>query len=323
MSVDGHMHGVRRSLWGGRALALVVVVFALLVSATAGLLSAPARAAETVEYCDSELAFLRLVNDYRVANGRQPLLISDKLCLAAQRHSSDMGNYKYFDHYTCNSDWFPWGYSPFQRMEAVGYYSGTMGENIAAGQTTAWSAFQAFKDSPGHNELLLKADYKVAGVGLVYVAGSPYGYYWTVDFGGTVDSPNGTRIDDRYGVPWSCQYTPDWRHWDYSGYWAATYDTYSYTDQAGYSMTFTFNGTRANWLACTSNTKGKAKVVLDGNEANAVVVDLYSAKTLWKQTVYSTGSLDYGRHTLTITCLREKNPAAWWYTINVDAFDVL
>ncbi len=118
--------------------------------------------------------------------------------------------------------------------------------------------------------------------------------------------------------------TTAWSRWDASGYWAAYQDTYAYTDQLGYKTTFTFDGTFASWVAATSNTKGKALVTLDpGPGQTQTTIDLYSPTTLWKQPVYSTGLLTSGTHTIEIECLYQKNPAAWWYTIDVDRFDVL
>ena len=85
-------------------------------------------------------------------------------------------------------------------------------------------------------------------------------------------------------------------------------------------MIVTFQGTSLDLVACTSNTKGKAKVTVDPGTAEATTdtVDLYSPSTLWKQTVYSTDVLVYGTHTVVIECLHQKNPASCWYTVDVD-----
>ncbi len=119
--------------------------------------------------------------------------------------------------------------------------------------------------------------------------------------------------------------TTAWSRWDASGYWAAYEDTYAYTDQPTYKMTFTFDGTFASWVAATSNTKGKALVTLDKGTAEEEIttVDLYSPTTLWKKPVYSTGLLSSGTHTIEIECLGTKNGSSWWHTIDVDRFDIL
>ena len=108
---------------------------------------------------------------------------------AADRHSSDMGTYRFFDHYTSGgSDWFALGSSPWDRMAASGYtFKTTKGENIAAGQTTGAAAFQTWRESAPHNANMVSADFRVVGISLVQVSGSPYGFYWTTDFGGYAD----------------------------------------------------------------------------------------------------------------------------------------
>ncbi len=168
---------------------IVGIVFAVLIAVAfilGGLLASPARAAAA--YSADEIQFVQLLNNYRVANGLQPLLVSDELSESGDRHDSDMGKYAFFDHYTVKSDWFASGASPWTRMAASGYsYNTNMGENIAAGYGTAAAVFEGWRNSPGHNANMLNASYKVVGVSLVYVSGSPYGYYWTTDFGGYVD----------------------------------------------------------------------------------------------------------------------------------------
>jgi len=169
---------------------------ALFVIAAAVLLlfgSVFAASAQAVSYSSAEIAFVQILNDYRVANGLQPLQVSDMISEACDRHSSDMGKYRFFDHYTVASDWFAVGASPWDRMAASGYtYNTYKGENIAAGYSTAESVFQGWKNSPGHNANMLNSNFKVLGVSLVVVAGSPYTAYWTTDFGGYVDPTSHT-----------------------------------------------------------------------------------------------------------------------------------
>ena len=140
-------------------------------------------------YSDEEIAFAQLLNDYRVSEGLEALLVSDALSDAGDKHSSDMGKYAFFAHTTAGSDWFPIGASPWDRMAMNRYGFNTYkGENIAGGYSTAAPLFEAWKNSPAHNANMLNPNFTVVGVSLVYVAGSPYGYYWTTDFGGYVDS---------------------------------------------------------------------------------------------------------------------------------------
>ncbi len=127
-----------------------------------------------------EAAFVRLLNEYRVANGRPPVVATRLLNQVAYDHSLDMGTRRYFSH---NS---PEGTTPFQRMSRAGY-SGGRAENIAAGNADAQRTFTQWRNSPGHNTNMLASTSRAIGIGRAYVAGSPYRYYWTNVFGSVVD----------------------------------------------------------------------------------------------------------------------------------------
>lgn len=162
-----------RALWvlASLAIALLLVLAAVPSPRTDAAVSLDA----------DEQAFVQLINDYRQQNGRQPLTVIQTLQNAAEWMSQDMGEEAYFDH----TDSL--GRSPWTRMADFGYgYSTSKGENIAAGYTTAQSVFNGWKNSPGHNANMLNTNFRVMGIGRVYVSGSPYGYYWTNDFGGYV-----------------------------------------------------------------------------------------------------------------------------------------
>lgn len=130
---------------------------------------------------ESEL--LQLINQFRVENGREPLRVSRKLAQAALAHSRDMAQNDFFSH--TGSD----GSSPVDRARRAGYtYNTCIGENIAAGFSTAREVFEAWKSSPGHRRLMLDPCFKVAGVGRAYNPDSTYKWYWTADFGGFDDT---------------------------------------------------------------------------------------------------------------------------------------
>jgi len=61
-----------------------------------------------------------------------------------------------------------------------------MGENIAAGNSTASATFTQWKNSSGHNANMLGANYTVMGIGRA-TGGGQYGVYWTNVFGGQDD----------------------------------------------------------------------------------------------------------------------------------------
>jgi uncharacterized protein YkwD len=182
-------YGLPRSARISVAITLVVAIVLLLgVVFTAQ--------AQAVTYSADETAFLQLINDYRASLGLNTLKLSDLLSESGDRHDSDMAKYGFFNHYTERSDWFKAGAAPWDRMAASGYNFNTYkGENIAAGQTTAQQVFEAWRDSPSHNENMVDPNYKVVGISLLYASGSTYKYYWTTDFGGYIDatahSPSG------------------------------------------------------------------------------------------------------------------------------------
>jgi len=132
---------------------------------------------------DEKETFLYLLNQYRISQGRNPLKLSSPLTMAAQGHSLDMAMHNYFSHTSLDGRTFD------QRIRDAGYtYQTYLGENIAAGFSTAESVFEAWKASSGHNENMLFEAFVVIGIGLAFNVSSTYGYYWTTDFGGYDDT---------------------------------------------------------------------------------------------------------------------------------------
>jgi uncharacterized protein YkwD len=172
-----------------------IALLAVLLLMGALLLAAPAPAkACAVSYESEETEFVRLLNDYRVANGAQPLQLCDMITEACDRHNSDMIKYNFFDHVTVASDWFSAGANHRQRMAASGYSCATAyGENLAFGDDIGLAAevFAAWQGSTeGHNEMMLNPDMKVLGVSCTFDADpSNPGWYWTTDFGNVVWTP--------------------------------------------------------------------------------------------------------------------------------------
>jgi uncharacterized protein YkwD len=330
VSAIGRLSGVRGSRRGGRVLVVVLMLAAFLAVTVGGLWASPARAATGVGYSTEEIDLLELLNQHRQANGLQPLLLSDTLSLAAERHGSDMGKYHFFSHRTgynsamtqalsgTRSDWFAKGAYPWDRMTACGYnYNTDTGENIAAGQRTAQAVFTDFSNSAGHNQVMLFPDFKVVGIALVAVAGSDYGYYWTMDFGGTVDASahapgiyqqNDSRIT--YLGSWTT------RSWDS----AASGASWCYAGDSSAAALISFEGTSIEVLAKKGSVYGLAEVSLDGGAAETV--DFYSASSLYKQSVYKKTDLSSGTHTIVIRCLGQPSGASGGCTVDIDAIKV-
>lgn len=124
---------------------------------------------------------LTLTNEFRAQNGLSALKLNTELNAAAQVHSEDMANQDYFDH--TGKD----GSQPWDRAKVVGYEALSIGENIAAGYTTAQAVVEGWKNSPGHRANMLNSNYTELGVGYFYLANDTgsinYNTYWTQLFG--------------------------------------------------------------------------------------------------------------------------------------------
>jgi uncharacterized protein YkwD len=168
-----------------RYLGAVVAVLSVLL---VGVVAVERSAGTSESYCSEEVQFLQLLNQYRKDNGAEPLLLSDAISVAAEHHSQDMAKYGFFAHTTAASSHYPVGSQPWDRMRAEGYdYNTRMGENIAVGCESAERCFELWRNSPAHNTAMLDGRYRVIGVARLNVAGSVHGWYWTTDFGATVD----------------------------------------------------------------------------------------------------------------------------------------
>ena len=106
---------------------------------------------------------LVLVNQERSKAGLKPLQMDWELQRVARTKSCDMAQKGYFSHQS------PTYGSPFDMMRQFGISFKTAGENIAEGQRTPSEVMQAWMNSQGHRENILKPDYTHIGVG--YCAG--------------------------------------------------------------------------------------------------------------------------------------------------------
>ncbi len=139
--------------------------------------AAPAQVATAAPLDGEEQAFVQTINNYRKSNGQGELTYQPNMEQAANWMSKDMGDKNYFSHTDSM------GRDPFKRLADFNYKGGWMGENIAAGKSSAADTFTQFKNSPGHNENMLRPQFTRIGVARVQVPGSTYNWYWTVDFG--------------------------------------------------------------------------------------------------------------------------------------------
>lgn len=132
-----------------------------------------------------ELELIRLVNQERISRGLHPLQRNRTLTDAARAHNYDMINNGFFSHTGSNGSSSAdraclQGYPPY------GWGDCYVGENIAAGYSTALQVFNGWMGSSGHRANILNTKYREIGVG--YTVGGSYGHYWTMDFGAQPDT---------------------------------------------------------------------------------------------------------------------------------------
>ena len=107
-----------------------------------------------------ETSLLCLTNSYRAEMGLAPVGLDTRLGAASRAHSEDMVARNYFEHTN------PEGAGPDERAAAAGY-PGEVGENIAYSSVgTIRVLFEAWRDSPGHEQNMLDPSYRAVGIGL-------------------------------------------------------------------------------------------------------------------------------------------------------------
>lgn len=102
---------------------------------------------------------------------------NEKLERTGLLHAADMAEHSYFSHDGRD------GSKPAARATRAGYVWRSVGENIAAGQTTAEAAVQGWIDSPPHCANLMGPQFTEMGVAYAVNLQSPMGIYWAQLFG--------------------------------------------------------------------------------------------------------------------------------------------
>jgi uncharacterized protein YkwD len=115
-------------------------------------------------------ATLCLLNAQRARAGERPLTENARLQSAAEVHSLDMAQRKFFEHLN------PDGVQPAARIVRAGYPPILVGENLAWGEeerSTPAEIVHSWMGSPGHRANVLQARYVEIGIGLAYQAPEP------------------------------------------------------------------------------------------------------------------------------------------------------
>lgn len=123
---------------------------------------------------------LRLMNQYRRANGRKTLLPDARLMKAAQAHSEAMARHQLMVHQTAGEKSFQ------QRLRKQGYPQVYCAENIARARG-AELVHRLWTESPGHRKNLMGKRYARVGIGLA-------GGYWTANYAEAVGPPSGAEM---------------------------------------------------------------------------------------------------------------------------------
>jgi hypothetical protein len=160
-------------------------------------------------------------------------------------------------------------------------------------------------------------------VKIVRDPGSVSGRFLTIDaveVAGTLLST--TRIEDSSPAAQSLfLWSPVFSDWYAVTYAAASGGSYRWTDAAHASVTINFTGMSINVIAATTRYLGNMSVTLDGTPVKTV--DLYSATTTYQKTVYSSGFLPPGNHTLFLSWTGNKNLSSTGFGIDIDRVDLL
>ncbi|MDV6376215.1 CAP domain-containing protein [Deinococcus arenicola] len=135
---------------------------------------APTVAQEVLQLVNSARAQARSCGSASFA-AAPALSMSAQLAQAAQGHASDMAAQNYFSHTSNDGRTFE------QRITATGYAFRTIGENIAAGQSTPQQVVAGWLQSEGHCRNIMNPSFRELGVG--YAKGGSYSHYWVQDFG--------------------------------------------------------------------------------------------------------------------------------------------
>ena len=148
--------------------------------------AAPFTPPESVDPAELDRQVLELINEARLQGRRcgskaldatAPLRANAALEHAALLHAQDLAENNFLGHEGTS------GSLPGNRATAAGYAWSNIGENVAAGQTTAEEVVGTWLASTGHCENLMSPDYSDTGVAHAVNRSSDKGTYWVQVFG--------------------------------------------------------------------------------------------------------------------------------------------
>lgn len=104
---------------------------------------------------------IRLMNEYRSAEGLAPLSADTRLTQAADDRMRHMEEEAFWSHES------PSGVTPFIWLRTRAYDFQTAGENLAAGFETARVLVESWMESPGHRENIMSGDFEDCGIAII------------------------------------------------------------------------------------------------------------------------------------------------------------
>jgi hypothetical protein len=147
-------------------------------------------------------------------------------------------------------------------------------------------------------------------------------------FGSTDEVKRTLTADDLAGIKWiygptrydnkdpHVVYSPDWQYYPTT---SAYEGAYARAAAEGSSVTVGFTGRQLDWVTMKGTTGGIADVYVDDVKVTTGL-NLYASAATYQQTVWSTGTLPDGKHTVRI--VRSPASAAGKY-VTIDAVDVI
>ena len=133
-----------------------------------------------VKLSTSEVDFVDLVTQYRVANNRARVFPSPTLTQAAEAHAAWLVAHDLFQHEGEG------GNSPFDRAKIAKYPGDGVGENLARGPVSAPTVMVGWQVSNVHNTNMLQPDWHAIGIAKV---DTPHGPLWVTEYGNQIDCP--------------------------------------------------------------------------------------------------------------------------------------
>ncbi|HET6350690.1 MAG TPA: L,D-transpeptidase family protein [Coriobacteriia bacterium] len=112
----------------------------------------------------------------------------------------------------------------------------------------------------------------------------------------------------------------------YAGAWRSVWMfnasglSYRVADKPGSTVTATFEGDHASLIGRFGPDRGKLRVLVDG--AAVADVDTYNPQRTSQATLWDSGALSAGTHTIAVEALDAKNAAATGSSVVVDAFEI-